>query len=72
MVVSRFYWSSVVFREVVLGRGAVLETLLAPVVDLQGLGDLDCRTADVTYSTPRSFGLLPWSSKERYNMETGL
>lgn len=28
-----------------LGRGIVLETLFPPVVDLQSLGDLDCRTA---------------------------
>lgn len=34
-----------------LGRGIVLETLLSPVVDLQGLGDMDCRTADVRYDT---------------------
>lgn len=41
-----------------LGRGIVLETLF-PVVDLQGLGDLDCRTGDVRNDTPRSFVLLP-------------
>lgn len=34
-----------------LGRGIVLETLLSPVVDLQGLGDMDCRIADVRYDT---------------------
>lgn len=55
LVVSKFYWCSIVFREVLLGRGIVLETLLPPVVDLQGLGDLDCRTADVRYNTPTSF-----------------
>lgn len=51
LFVSRFYWCSLVFREVVLGRGIVLETLLSPVVDLQGLEDMDCRTADIRYDT---------------------